>query len=137
MPSSFGFRNSGFFRSSVFRISQLDEIPRLAFDLRLAQMGPRKGIPVLTSRHRTRIVTRDMNVNELIKLPSATLKRILTLKAKIERLEAQLAALVGGAAGGPRRKTRHKRRPLSAAARKRISAAAKARWARERAAKAR
>lgn len=46
-------------------------------------MGPRKGIPVLTSRHRTRIVTRDMNVNELIKLPSAKLKRILTLKAKL------------------------------------------------------
>lgn len=70
-------------------------------------------------------------------LSTAKLKRVISIRGKIERLEAQLEKLVGGigakgltAAGTPR-----KRRKMSAAARKAISAAAKARWAKYRAEK--
>jgi len=78
---------------------------------------------------------RIMNLNELIKLPSAKLKRIVALRSKIEQLESQLAALVGGTVSRPAGAVARKRRKLSAAARKRISLAAKARWAKFRSAK--
>ena len=74
-------------------------------------------------------------MNNLLLLSTAKLQRILAVKKKIERLEAKLRKLAGSAApaaaAGPR-----KRRRMSAAARKKISLAAKARWARVRAAKA-
>lgn len=78
-----------------------------------------------------------MNVNELLKLPSARLKRIVELRTKIEHLESQLAALVEGAPAARRKQPRRKKGQMSAAARKRISLAAKARWAKWRAARAR
>jgi uncharacterized small protein (DUF1192 family) len=73
-------------------------------------------------------------MNELLNLSVAKLKRMAALKSKIERLQSQLEALAGT---GSRAKAngRRKRRKMSAAARRKISQAAKARWARVRAAK--
>jgi hypothetical protein len=71
-------------------------------------------------------------MNELLQISTAKLQRIIAVKKQIERLEAQLGKLAGAAApaAAPR-----KRRKMSAEARKRISAAAKARWAKFRAEK--
>lgn len=73
-------------------------------------------------------------MNELLNLSVAKLKRMATLKSKIERLQSQLVVLAGT---GSRAKAKggYKRRKMSAAARRKISLAAKARWARVRAAK--
>ena len=73
-------------------------------------------------------------MNELLNLSVAKLKRMAALKAKIERLESQLQALAGNSLGTSAKSGR-KRRKMSAAARKKISQAAKARWARYRAGK--
>lgn len=75
-------------------------------------------------------------MNELLNLSVAKLKRMATLKSKIERLQAQLEALAAsaGASRMPAKGGR-KRRKMSAAARRKISLAAKARWAKVRAAK--
>ncbi|HUA38010.1 MAG TPA: hypothetical protein VMA35_06370 [Candidatus Sulfopaludibacter sp.] len=73
-------------------------------------------------------------MNELLNLSVAKLKRLAALKAKIERLQSQLAAVVSGASATSA-KTGRKRRKMSAAARRKISLAAKARWAKVRAAK--
>lgn len=73
-------------------------------------------------------------MNELLQLSTSKLQRILAVKRQIERLQAKLSKLAGAtdlAAGNGRRK----RRKMSAAGRKRIAAAAKARWAKWRAAK--
>ena len=72
----------------------------------------------------------------ILNLSAAKLKHILTLKAKIERLQSQLETLAGGSSPSPEKKTVHKKRTMSAAARRKISLAAKARWARFHAAKA-
>ena len=73
-------------------------------------------------------------MNELLNLSVAKLKRLAALKSKIERLQSQLEAL---AANSPRAgvKGGRRRRRMSAAARRKISLAAKARWAKVRAAK--
>jgi len=76
-----------------------------------------------------------MNITDFLNLPVAKLKRILALKAKIERLQAKLAAKTGAATSSRAAKPARKRRRMSAAARKRISIAAKARWAKFHAAK--
>ncbi|MGH7953415.1 MAG: hypothetical protein ACREFE_16085 [Limisphaerales bacterium] len=76
-----------------------------------------------------------MNLNELLNLPAARLKRISALKAQIEKLHAQLDEIVVGAMPSPLQKVARKRRAMSAEARRRISLAAKARWAKIRAAK--
>jgi hypothetical protein len=73
----------------------------------------------------------------LTKLSASQLQRAASLKQRIESLEKDLAQLLGAAtnttaAAAPRRR----RRRMSAAARARISAAAKARWARVKAKKA-
>ena len=75
-------------------------------------------------------------MNELLNLSVAKLKRMAALKTKIERLQSQLEALAGsaGVSRGPAKGGR-KRRKMSAAARRKISLAAKARWAKFRAAK--
>ncbi|MBI3849659.1 MAG: hypothetical protein HY298_05130 [Verrucomicrobia bacterium] len=75
-------------------------------------------------------------MNELLSLPAAKLKRILALKTEIERLEAKLASITTAGLRGPGTNPARKRRKMSPAARKRISLAAKARWAKVRAAKA-
>ena len=76
-----------------------------------------------------------MNSNDLLNFPTAKLKRILVLKNQIARLEARLQKLAAGALSGPAGKPGRKRRKMSAAGRRRISLAAKARWARIRAGK--
>ena len=65
-------------------------------------------------------------MKEILSISSVQLKRIVALKEKIEKLQSQLQAAVGSAPAG---KAAPKRRRMSAAARKNISAAAKARWA--------
>jgi hypothetical protein len=73
-----------------------------------------------------------MNTNQLLSLSVAKLKRMATLKGRIERMEARLAKLAGDAsAPSPLRAARgaRKRRKMGAAARRRISQAQKARWA--------
>jgi len=70
-------------------------------------------------------------MNELLNLSVAKLKRLATLKAKIERLQSQLEAVAGNASSAPAKRGR-KRRKMSAAARRKISQAAKARWAKVR-----
>jgi hypothetical protein len=75
-------------------------------------------------------------MNDLLNISTAKLQRIIAVKKQIERLQAQLAKLAGAAssaaaAAAPRKK----RRKMSAAGRKAISDAAKARWAKIKAAK--
>ena len=70
-----------------------------------------------------------MNTNDLLKLPVAKLKRILALKTQIERLESRIESVIVTALSGPVQKVARKKRHMSAAARKKISIAAKARWA--------
>ena len=76
-----------------------------------------------------------MNMKELICLPASKLKRIVALKAKIERLQSRLEVLAANASPAPAGKAARRRRKMSAAARRKISLAAKARWAKVRAAK--
>ena len=73
-------------------------------------------------------------MNELLNLSVAKLKRMAVLKSKIERLQSQLEALAANSSRTPVKGSR-KRRKMSAAARRKISLAAKARWAKVRAAK--
>jgi hypothetical protein len=76
-----------------------------------------------------------MNIKDLLGLPAAKLKRIVALKLQIETLHAQLEALVTGALPQPLQAVVKKKRKMSAAGRKKISLAAKARWAKFHAAK--
>ena len=73
-------------------------------------------------------------MKELLNLSVAKLKRLAALKGKIERLQSQLEAVVANVSSSPA-KTARKRRTMSSAARRKISLAAKARWAKVRAAK--
>lgn len=77
-----------------------------------------------------------MNTQDLLKLPAVKWKRILALKTEIERLQSRLETVIITALPGPLQKVAKKKRHMSAAARKKISIAAKARWAKIRAAKA-
>jgi hypothetical protein len=70
-----------------------------------------------------------MNMKSLLNLSVAQLKRMAKLKGQIERLQARLEALAGDTTPGPGRKPGRKRRKMSAAARRKISLAQKARWA--------
>jgi len=65
-------------------------------------------------------------MKEILSISSTQLKRIVALKEKIEKLQLKLQAAVGSAPAG---KAAPKKRRMSAAARKKISVAAKARWA--------
>ena len=82
---------------------------------------------------------RDMNrirrMKQLLQLPAAKLQQIVVIKRQIERLESRLAALVDSESAFPSLISGRKKRKMSAAARRKISLAAKARWARFRAAK--
>jgi hypothetical protein len=73
-----------------------------------------------------------MRENSLVRYSAAQLKRAVAVKEKIEELEKELTGLLGipepMTVGGIVR--RH--RKMSAAARKKISAGAKARWAKMR-----
>ena len=76
-----------------------------------------------------------MNMKEILGLPAAKLQRIVALKTQIERLQSQLEALATNTSPVAAKKAPHKKRTMSAAARKKISQAAKARWAKVRAGK--
>jgi hypothetical protein len=76
-------------------------------------------------------------------LTSSQLRKVITIKERIEGLEADLNALVGGsndspvvATRGPGRPKGKGRRKMSAAAKARIAAAQRARWAKVHAAAA-
>jgi hypothetical protein len=66
-------------------------------------------------------------MKEILSISSAQLKRIVAMKEQIEKLQSQLQAAVTDSA--PAGKAAPKKRTLSLAARRKISAAAKARWA--------
>jgi hypothetical protein len=68
-------------------------------------------------------------MNDLLKISSAKLKRIISLRKQIERLETRLEKLAAQAVPTSAPGQRRKRRKMSAAGRKAISKAAKARWA--------
>ena len=69
-------------------------------------------------------------------LSSQQLAKAAALKERIETLEAELAQIIGASQSEPARlSTSSGRRSMSAAAKARIGAATKARWARFRAAK--
>ena len=72
-------------------------------------------------------------MKEILSISSAQLKRIIALKEKIEKLQSQLQAIVNDSA--PAGEAAPKKRTMSLAARRKIAAAARARWARVRAAK--
>jgi uncharacterized small protein (DUF1192 family) len=74
-----------------------------------------------------------MNTNDLMNLSVAKLKRVVALKTQIERLQSRLSALAGKASAAPAGKLVRKRRKMSAAARRKISLAQKARWAKSKA----
>lgn len=73
-------------------------------------------------------------MKDLLQIPTENLQKAIAIKREIDRLQARLTALLGGET--PATPTARPKRRLSAAARKRISEAAKARWARYRAQKA-
>lgn len=66
-------------------------------------------------------------MTELINLSTAKLKRIIALKQQIEKLSAKLETLANGSA--PAVKPGRKKWTMSLAARRKIAAAARARWA--------
>jgi hypothetical protein len=68
----------------------------------------------------------------LLNLSSAKLRKASQLKERIEALNDELANLIGEIVPAPIANVHRKRRAMSAAARKRISEAAKARWAKWR-----
>lgn len=74
-------------------------------------------------------------MKQLLEFSSARLQRAVTLKKKIEKLQVQLARLLGDDTAPAANQAAPKRRKMSAAGRARIAAAAKARWAKFRAAK--
>ena len=69
----------------------------------------------------------------LLDLTPQQLKRVAAIKEQIDRLNAELRRLLGGSSRGNR--APRKKPPMSAAARKKIAAAQKARWAKVRRAK--
>jgi len=75
-------------------------------------------------------------MKEVLNLSIDKLKQIVELKTQIARLESKLESLAGTASPAPVQKVIKKKRTMSAAARKKISLAAKARWAKFHAAKA-
>jgi hypothetical protein len=69
--------------------------------------------------------------NDVLSLSAASLQRVIKIKRKMERLEEQLAKLLGGSSSAATSSPDgRKRRKMSPEGRKRIAAAAKARWAR-------
>ena len=62
-------------------------------------------------------------------LSAAQLRRAAALQEKIEAMQAELASLLGSSAPSGAGKPAKKKRTMSAAARKKIAAAQKARWA--------
>ena len=76
-----------------------------------------------------------MNIKELLHLPADKWKKLVALKTEIHRLEAQLENVIVAATPSSVGKIIRGKRRMSAAAKAKISAAAKARWAKIKAAK--
>ena len=77
-----------------------------------------------------------MEVNQLLNLTPTQLRRAAELKEEIDGLNAELGGILGGtAAAPPSTGAPAKKGGMSAAGRARIAAAARARWAKIRAAK--
>jgi cell division septum initiation protein DivIVA len=74
-------------------------------------------------------------MKEVLSLSIDKLKQIVELKTQIARLQSKLESLAGSTSPAPIQKAVKKKRTMSAAARKKISLAAKARWAKFHAAK--
>jgi hypothetical protein len=75
-------------------------------------------------------------MKEVLNLSVAKLKRIIELKTQIERLQSQLASFASDSTPTAAKAPGKKRHTMSAAGRRKISLAAKARWAKVHAAKA-
>jgi hypothetical protein len=73
--------------------------------------------------------------NALLNLSVKELKRAIRLKERMEKFEHKLAALLGGST--PAADGRGGRRTMSASARKRIAAAQRLRWAKQKGTKVR
>jgi len=67
-------------------------------------------------------------IKEILRLPAKRLKRVVEIKSEIERLENQLENLIAATTPWPVGKVIRTKRRLSAAARRKISHAAKTRW---------
>jgi len=67
-------------------------------------------------------------MTQLLNLTTAKLKRIIVLKQQIEKLQARLEVLAGGSAA-PAAKPGRKTWTMSLSGRRKIAAAARARWA--------
>lgn len=75
-------------------------------------------------------------MKELLTFTTDKLKRVLALRTQIEKLQAQLEKLAGSTTvAKPAAKDAPKKRKMSAAGRRRISLAQKARWAKQKASK--
>jgi hypothetical protein len=74
-----------------------------------------------------------MRNNLFTRISAAHLRRAANLREKIESMESELASLLGIPEQATLGNLHRKRRRMTAAARKKISAAAKARWAKVRA----
>lgn len=72
-------------------------------------------------------------MNNLNTLTLTQLKKAVSLRERIESLQSELTKLLGGAVAGPAR-VKSKKRKMSAAGRAAIAKAAKARWAKVKAA---
>jgi len=73
-------------------------------------------------------------IREILFIPAKRLRRAVEIKTQIERLEDQLENLIVATTPAPIGKVIRMKRRMSAAARRKISTAAKNRWARIKAA---
>jgi len=76
-----------------------------------------------------------VSMSPIINLSAQQLRRAATIKEKIQSLENELGRILGSAAKSVAAVAPKKRRKMSAAGRAKISAAAKARWAKVKATK--
>ena len=68
-------------------------------------------------------------MTELLNLTTAKLKRIVALKLQIEKLSARLQAIAGASTAASVGRPAKKKWKMSLSARRKIAAAARARWA--------
>jgi len=68
-------------------------------------------------------------IKQILRLPAKRLKRLVEIKSEIERLEDQLENLIVATTPRPIGMAIRTKRRMSAAARRKISTAAKTRWA--------
>jgi hypothetical protein len=77
-----------------------------------------------------------MQSSPLANVSLQQLKQAIAIREKIDALEKELSRIIGGQASTAKAGAPPRKRKMSAAARAKISAAAKARWAKFRAKKA-